>query len=108
MDPHAAVGLASNIIQFIDFSSKLFITVKELHQNDQTASNTELQDLADKLILACQNLVDVPPNGQGSSRPTPQIPPALNAVSDLNPPLEGTTAAVLLWLSLRAPRTSPN
>jgi hypothetical protein len=48
MDPLIALGLASNIIQFVDFASKLFSTTKRLYvsQSGASAEHLELESLA--------------------------------------------------------------
>lgn len=42
MDPLTAFGLAANILQFIDFTSKLFVLGKEIHGAGESARNLNL------------------------------------------------------------------
>jgi len=56
MDPLTALGLAANIIQFVDFASKLLSTGQELYQSGASAPNLELSLVADDVLLLCTKL----------------------------------------------------
>jgi hypothetical protein len=54
MDPFTAVGLAGNIIQFLDFTSKLIDTGVEVSRSGGTAENHELQNIATDFEILCK------------------------------------------------------
>ena len=45
LDPLTAIGLASNIVQFVDFGAKILSTSRELHQSESgaTVKNLEIE-----------------------------------------------------------------
>ena len=58
LDPFSALGLAGNIVQFVDFASKLFSKSKDLYKssNGATKENQELEDATDTLRRLCASL----------------------------------------------------
>jgi hypothetical protein len=56
MDPFTAVGLAGNIIQFLDFTSKLIDTGLEVSRSGGTAENHELQNIATDFEILSRKL----------------------------------------------------
>ncbi|PMD16751.1 hypothetical protein NA56DRAFT_632624 [Hyaloscypha hepaticicola] len=58
LDPLTAIGLASAIVQFVDFSSKLVSETKELYHSAEGNSiqNEELQAVTEDLKRLCKNL----------------------------------------------------
>ena len=58
LDPFSALGLAGNIVQFVDFASKLFSKSKELYKSSSgaTKENQELEDATDTLRRLCASL----------------------------------------------------
>ena len=49
MDPLTALGLAANVIQFVDFASKLFSPEKEIHEVGTSKQNLDLGVIVDDL-----------------------------------------------------------
>jgi hypothetical protein len=49
LDPLSAIGLASAIVQFVDFGSKLVSQSRELHANGSLAQNDEIQLITESL-----------------------------------------------------------
>jgi hypothetical protein len=49
LDPLSAIGLASAIVQFVDFSSKLVLEGYELYEKGSIARNDEIQLIAEDL-----------------------------------------------------------
>ncbi|KAH0843180.1 hypothetical protein FOPE_07819 [Fonsecaea pedrosoi] len=60
LDPLSAIGLAANIVQFIDFSRRLISDAKEIYHstNGVTAENVELQDVAESLSRLSSTLLN--------------------------------------------------
>jgi hypothetical protein len=65
MESLAAVGLASNILQFVDFTSRLLKTAKELKSNASSAENrdhvatvTHLKEIARDLSSCKKAIAD--------------------------------------------------
>jgi len=58
LDPFTALGLASNIVQFIDFASDLFLKSKELAKSTSgaTKENEELEKATERLQHLCADL----------------------------------------------------
>jgi hypothetical protein len=58
LDPFTALGLASNIVQFIDFASELFSKSKELAKSASgaTKENEELEKATERLQRLCSDL----------------------------------------------------
>ncbi|KAE9367094.1 hypothetical protein N431DRAFT_304052, partial [Stipitochalara longipes BDJ] len=71
LDPLTALSLAGNIIQFVDFASKLFVRGREIYNSAEGLSvcDQELETIA-------KDLRDI------STRFKPQIPPRLNSDFD--------------------------
>jgi hypothetical protein len=69
-DPFSALGLAGNIVQFVDFASKLFSKSKELYKSSSGATNEnqELEDATDTLRRLCASLRKVDQAGSKSAR----------------------------------------
>ncbi|OAL37221.1 hypothetical protein AYO20_03397 [Fonsecaea nubica] len=59
LDPLSAIGLAANIVQFIDFSRRLISDAKEIYHstNGTSAENVELQDVAESLSRLSSTLI---------------------------------------------------
>ncbi|OAG42303.1 hypothetical protein AYO21_03471 [Fonsecaea monophora] len=60
LDPLSAIGLAANIVQFIDFSRRLISDAKEIYHstNGVTTENVELQDVAESLSRLSSTLLN--------------------------------------------------
>ena len=56
----AALSLAGNVIQFIDFGCRLFSKSRELYRSSDgdLAENVELEDIANSLITLSERLTD--------------------------------------------------
>ena len=69
LDPFSALGLAGNIVQFVDFASKLFSKSKELYKSSSgaTKENQELEDATDTLRRLCASLKKVDQAGSKSA-----------------------------------------
>jgi hypothetical protein len=69
LDPFSALGLAGNIVQFVDFASKLFSKSKELYKSASgtTRQNQELEDATDTLRRLCASLKKVDQGGSKSA-----------------------------------------
>jgi hypothetical protein len=61
MDPLTAVGLAGNIVQFVDFTGKLISATQKLYVSESgaNAENLELEGLAQNLQQLAER--DTPP-----------------------------------------------
>jgi len=63
IDPLSAAGLVANILQFIDFTHKLFRTSYEIYREGGTADHTHLEGIASKissLAKTLENPADLP------------------------------------------------
>ena len=62
MDPLTAVGLASNVIQFVGFAGELISKGKEISRNADGAlvENLELEAVTDSLLEMSANLISLP------------------------------------------------
>ena len=61
MEPFAALGLASNITQFVDFSCKLLSQAKEIHRSGSVAQVQNVTEVAEQLALLSSRLaIDTP------------------------------------------------
>ena len=60
MDPFTAIGLASSIVQFVDFSAKLIAEGLELYHTGTSASNVDLEEIATDIKQLNEKLI--PPN----------------------------------------------
>jgi hypothetical protein len=49
MDPLTAFGLAANILQLVDYASKLFVLGREIYQVGESARNLNLGLIVDDL-----------------------------------------------------------
>jgi len=49
MDPLAALGLASNMVQFVDYSIKLIQGVREIHDSGDTKENKSLETVTSEM-----------------------------------------------------------
>ncbi|KAI1084220.1 hypothetical protein F5B20DRAFT_524057 [Whalleya microplaca] len=56
MDPFAAVGFASNVLQFVEFSAKLIYTAKELRSNATSSENKDHATIATHFQALSQDL----------------------------------------------------
>ena len=58
LDPFSALGLASNIVQFVDFSSKLISESRELYRSVSgiTIENGEVKEATEELQRLCDRL----------------------------------------------------
>lgn len=50
LDPFTALSLAGNIVQFVDFSSKLVNEASEIYRSGSTKANDELETVTNDLI----------------------------------------------------------
>jgi hypothetical protein len=59
LDPFTALALAGNIVQFVDFSSKLFNATREISGSvsGSTSDNVELSHIANHLQGVCDQLM---------------------------------------------------
>ncbi|KAH7135620.1 hypothetical protein B0J11DRAFT_454149, partial [Dendryphion nanum] len=75
----AAVGLASSITQFIDFTSKLFTTATKIYLSVEgsTRDSQNLEDLTQSLQHICADLSRNSRNAQGLGLAPPKITPSL-------------------------------
>ena len=75
MDLFSALGLASNVITFIDFTSRLISGSLELyHSTDgSTASHKVLEDVTKDLENLCDGLTPTRSNGLGGGPPDSEI-----------------------------------
>ena len=73
----AALSLAGNIVQFIDFGCRLFSKSRELYRssNGVLAENVELENIANSLIMLSEGLTD------GSDQMSIQSPDYVNLMS---------------------------
>jgi len=65
MDPVTAIGLASAIVQFVDFSTKIIHSAKEIY--DSATGSTEENQSLEYVVSEMQHLsqkLDHPPNAQ--------------------------------------------
>jgi hypothetical protein len=62
LDPFTALGLAGNIVQFVDFGSRLFHVTREISGSvsGNTSDNEELSHIANHLQGLCDHLVAPP------------------------------------------------
>jgi hypothetical protein len=56
LDPLSALGLASNVIQLVDFASRLVKKGTEIHLRGETVDNAKLQDVTINLIRQSKNI----------------------------------------------------
>jgi hypothetical protein len=68
MDPLSALGLAANILQFVDFTSKLFSAGYNLHKAGSTHLELDLGQVVDDLGDVARHLTSslCPPGMQGA------------------------------------------
>lgn len=59
MDPVSAIGLAANILQFIEYSCRIISDAKEIYQSTHgaTAENIELQGVAENLSSLSASMI---------------------------------------------------
>ena len=71
LDPFTALSLASGVVQFVDFSSKLISEGQELYKSAEGAltENTELKSVTVDLNHLCEKLV-VDPQPQSGKHGT--------------------------------------
>jgi hypothetical protein len=71
LDPFSALGLAGNIVQFVDFSSELFSKSKEIYKSASgaTGENQELHKATETLRCLCGTLKR---QGQAGSKSVPR------------------------------------
>src|ERR1700749_785281 len=52
LDPFSAIGLAANILQFVDFSYKVIADAKEIYQSvsGSTCAHAELQSITESFV----------------------------------------------------------
>ncbi len=76
MDPFSALGLASNIVQFVDFSCKLFSSASDIYRsasgaapavNDAKTIALRLHDLSSRLVA--QTMTASQDGSQSSQKP---------------------------------------
>lgn len=56
LDPLSALGLASNVIQLVDFSARLVKKGTEIHLRGETVDNARLQDVTVNLAHQSKNI----------------------------------------------------
>ena len=56
VDPLTTLGIASNIIQLIDFTSKILKKTSQLHFDGETIDNARLEALTSDLASLSKNL----------------------------------------------------
>lgn len=60
LDPLTALGVASNVIQLVDFASKVLSKAKDLRFHGTTVDNTRLEALTVDMVFLCENLQGSP------------------------------------------------
>lgn len=68
LDPFTAIGLASAIVQFVDFGSRLIIKGHEIHSNGALQENIDLKVITADLHALTDRIVLVP--SHTSTKPT--------------------------------------
>jgi hypothetical protein len=71
LDPLTALGLASNIIQLVDFGSRLVANAQDIARDGVTADHKHLQSLARETKILCEDIdtqTQGPVSGVASSR----------------------------------------
>ena len=58
MEALVAVGLASNVLQFVDFTAKLISISNELRNNATSSENRDYRVIATHLVTLSQNISD--------------------------------------------------
>jgi hypothetical protein len=83
MDPLSAIGLASNIIQFVNFGCELISGAQEVCKSisGQTAVNVDLQDIAKCLAKASNDLIAPQPDPSSQSSVSWRRPRRLSQTS---------------------------
>ncbi|CZR51229.1 uncharacterized protein PAC_01104 [Phialocephala subalpina] len=74
LDPLTALGLASNIIQLVDFTSKILSKTKDLRFHGETVDNARLEALTIGLVCLSENLQASPSfNEAPSGKPSQDV-----------------------------------
>lgn len=68
LDPLTALGVASNVIQLVDFTSKVSSKTKDLRFHGKTVENTRLEALTVDIVALSENLLASPLLTEASSR----------------------------------------
>lgn len=71
MDPASAIGLASSVVQLIDFTTKLIGKGNEIYKKGSLPEHVELQEINEEFKKLSRNLT-------GSLKPDYYLPDALN------------------------------
>lgn len=72
MEALVAVGLSSNILQFVEFAGKLIRTASELRHNASTAENRDHAVITEDLETIAIGLRDSAQAINGASSPSPE------------------------------------
>ncbi|KAF2110995.1 hypothetical protein BDV96DRAFT_193895 [Lophiotrema nucula] len=100
MDPFSALGLASNIIQIIDFTGRLVSQSKEIYQSTEGTLDTcvQLEEAAKNLTELCQDLEQNTLNGQSSISANTALSAADKQLLELGKQCERVTSALIKTL----------
>jgi hypothetical protein len=60
LDPLTALGIASNVIQLVDFTSKVLSKTKDIRSRGKTVDNARLEALTVNLVSLSENLLASP------------------------------------------------
>jgi hypothetical protein len=66
LDPFTALGLASNVVQFVDFTSKLISETREIYKAGSSTGNIELDAVTKDLQALTSGLKVNPLSGNGA------------------------------------------
>lgn len=72
MDPASAIGLAANVLQFIEYGIQLFSESRELASSSSgaTTANTEIENIAQKLSILASHLANRKPKPRSNANAT--------------------------------------
>ena len=98
MDPVAALGLAGNIVQFVDFSCKILQDTKSLHKSTtgKSAENDVLQ-------VICRDLMNLDNALTAPSAPG-AIPESMRSLASMCKELAAELLGILENIRVREPR----
>ena len=98
MDPVAALGLAGNIVQFVDFSCKVLQDTKSLYKSTTGASADN-----DVLEVICRDLIELDNALTAPSAPG-TIPDSMRSLASMCKQVAAELLAVLDKIRVREPR----
>ncbi|MCJ1360311.1 MAG: hypothetical protein MMC33_010316 [Icmadophila ericetorum] len=89
MDPVSAIGLASSVVQLVDFGSKLVSAGNELYKKGSLAEHVELQEIGEEFKKLSKNI-------QNSLKPDYYLPDALNQNAPKQTPEEDALESIAI------------